>query len=245
MIRALYTATSGMLVEAHRVDVASKNLFHAQTPGYKVVRVLRSARTPTPAALPSDVQTLRAGEYVDPSAGALRFTGKRLDLALEGAGFFEVQTPGGPAVTRDGRFQLRQDKVLADFSGNLLLREEDDEPLRFPKDSEWDAAVEVDEDGTVTVDGEEIGRLRLRHYPDYRGLQPAGGALFYPTGAVAAEPCEARVVQHALEDANSSVIAEMTETIQVSRAFEAYQKAIQTVMDDITGEAVRRLGRVA
>lgn len=244
MIRALYTATSGMVLEARRMDLSAQNLFHATTPGYKATRLLRAAAaTETRLPGPTDVHASAAGEYVDPAQGGLRVTGKRLDVALEGNGFFVVQTPGGEAVTRDGRLRLDNDKVIVDSNGNQVLGREG--PIQFPEDAKWEAPVEIDEDGTLFVDGKEVDQIRVVEYPGYRGLQAAGGSLFYPGDGFVAQPSEARVIQHTLEDSNASVVAEMTRSIQISRAFEAYQKTIQTVMDDLTGEAVRRIGRVA
>ncbi len=246
MIRALYTATSGMMVESKKMDLASKNLFHAQTPGYKAAQILRSAQDPTSPGLNSDVQAFALGEWIDAAAGSMRYTNKQLDLALEGEGFFTVQTPGGRGVTRDGRFRVGPDKVVVDFSGNALLAEDRGQigPLKYPDDAKWDAVIQVDEDGTCYVDGEEIGKLVLEDYPGYRGLQAAGGSLYFPTGAEKPRPTEARVVQYALEDPNTSALKEMTRTIEITRAFEAYQKTIVTVMDEVTAQAVR-MGRVA
>ncbi|MBE0617876.1 MAG: flagellar hook basal-body protein, partial [Proteobacteria bacterium] len=185
------------------------------------------------------------GEWVDASAGSTRYTNKQLDLALEGAGFFTVQTAGGRAVTRDGRFRVGPDKGVVDFSGNALLAEDRGKigPLKFPDDAKWDAKIQVDEDGTCFVDGEKIGKLVLEDYPGYRGLQAAGGSLYFPTGAVKPQPAPTRVIQYALEDANTSALKEMTRTIEITRAFEAYQKTIVTVMDEVTAQAVR-MGRV-
>lgn len=243
MIRSLYTATSGMMVEERKMYLASKNLFHAQTPGYKSFSVLRASRGSTRPTLPTDVQAMSKGDYVEPGAGSLRHTGKPLDLALEGEGFFLLDTPWGTAVTRDGRFHLADDKVVRDFSGNALLGQEG--PVQLPEESTWDSVVQVEEDGTLLVDGEVIDRIRMEDYPGFRGLRPGSGSLFYPTGTVPPQPSAARVVQHALETANTSVVGAMNSIIQITRAFEAYQKTIQTVMDDITGQAVRRIGRVA
>lgn len=243
MIRALYTATSGMLIESRKLDVAAKNLFHAQVPGYKGVSLYRGALAATNPAAPTDVQTTQLGEFRDPASGALRPTQKPLDLALEGSGFFAVETPGGVGYTRDGRFRRADDGVVRDFTGNALLGQEG--PLRFPEDAPWNAQTEVGEDGTFRVDGVEVDRVRVQDFPGLRGLQAAGGSLFYPTGAAAPQPADTRVVQGMLEDANVSTMAEMTRTLETVRAFESYQKVIQTVMDEVTGEAVRRIGRVA
>jgi len=94
--------------------------------------------------------------------------------------------------------------------------------------------------------GEEtVGRLLLRDFPGYRGLQAAGGSLYYPTGAVQPVETQAQVVAENIESSNVQVVAEMTRMIESLRAFEQYQKVLTTVMNDVTGEAVRRLGRVA
>jgi flagellar basal body rod protein FlgG len=243
MIRALYTAASGMMVEARKLDLTAGNLYNAQSPGFKGNRVLRAAQPPTAPNLPTDVQTLFVGQFVDPSAGPVRPTGKDLDLALEGNGFFALQTPGGVAYTRDGRFRRGADGVVQDATGNPLLGE--DGPIRFPEKARSDALVEVDRDGSFRVDGKTVGRLLLQDFPRFRGLQAAGASLFYPTGATAPTPASGKVIQKAVEQANVQSVAEMSRMIESLRAFESYQKVVQTVMDELTGEAVRRIGRVA
>ena len=76
MIRALYTATSGMLVEARKLDLTSENLYRAQLPGFKAFRLLRSAQPSTASGLATDVQTAFQSQFVDTSEGPLRPTGK-------------------------------------------------------------------------------------------------------------------------------------------------------------------------
>ena len=248
MIRAMYTATSGMLVESRRSDMIADNLYNGQMPGYKVQRLLKQARPATEFQIPTDVQTTTVGQFVDPSRGPLRTTGKPLDFALEGKGFFVLQTDRGLAYTRDGRFHRSADRVLRDGNGNALLgvgSPEGEEPLTLPEDLPADVAIKLGEDGTLWAAGESFGRLLLRDFPGYQGLQAAGGSLYYPTGAVQPAEADTRVVQENIEDSNVQVVAEMTRMIQSLRAFEQYQKVITTVMNDVTGEAVRRLGRVA
>jgi flagellar basal-body rod protein FlgG len=243
LIRALYTAASGMMIEARKLDTVSKNLFYVQTPGFKATRELRAARGPTTAELPSDVQVRLEAEFVDGTPGQFRMTGKELDLAIEGDGFFTVETPGGTAYTRDGRFRRSADGVVRDGSGNALLGEGG--PIRFPAGATIDARVEVTETGMFRVDGADVDRIALADFPGYRGLKQAGGSYFFATGTDEPRPSSAHVVQRTLEDANVSGVAEMTRTVETLRAFESYQKIIQSVMDETTGEAVRRIGRVA
>lgn len=243
MIRAMYTATSGMLAESRRNDLISENLYNGQMPGYKVQRLLKSAQPDTEFGIPTDVQTTTVGQFVDPSRGAMRTTGKDLDFAIEGNGFFVLETDQGLAYSRDGRFHRSADGTIRNGNGHALMGERG--PLTLPSDKRSDVAIKVKEDGTVWAGADRIGRVLLRDFPDFRGLQSAGGSLYYPTGAVAPGNATGQVVQNNVEGSNVQSVAEMTRMIESLRAFEQYQKVITTVMNEVTGEAVRRLGRVA
>ncbi|GAB4246627.1 flagellar hook-basal body protein [Deferrisoma sp.] len=239
MIRALYTATSGMLVESRRLDLAARNLYYAQVPGYKAAGELRAAQRPTEGPLPLDVQTDYQGEFVNPAPGPVRPTGRSWDLALSGDGFFVLQGPNGPLYTRDGRFFRAPDGTVRNGPGYALLGQAG--PIVVPADTE----VRVDEGGWVWAGGKQVDRLRIENFPGYRGLLRLGGNVFAAAGALQPAPANPQVLQGALEDANVQQVEQMTRMIEAVRGFEAYQKVVQTVMEDVTGEAVRRIGRVA
>ncbi len=243
MIRAMYTAASGMVIEARRMDLSARNMFNAQIPGYKTTVEVRQAVAPTDPRNPTDVQTLYWGEFRDPSPGQFSPTNHPLDLALEGDGFFAVQTDSGVAYTRDGRFRKGLDGTLIGPAGSRLLGREG--PIQLPADLGPDPQIRVDEQGLVLLDGNEIDQIRLADFPGYRGLRPAGPSLYYPTGAVQPRPAQPRVFGNMLEQANVQIVAEMSRTIEAVRAFESYQRVITTVMEDVTGAAVRQIGRVA
>ncbi len=244
MIRALYTATSGMLVEARRLDLSSRNLYYSMVPGYRGAGELRAAERPTAPAVSTDVQTRYVGEFVDPRPGEIQPTGRALDLALEGDGFFVLQTPAGVAYTRAGRFHRGGDGVIRYANGFALLGEEG--PIQVPGELlPPGAEIRVEEDGTVLAGGEVVGRLLLRDFPGFRGLRRVQGTLFFPTGAVNPVPAKARVLQKALEQSNVQIVEQMVRTLQAVRAYESYQKVVTTVMEEVTAESVRRLGRVA
>lgn len=242
MVRAIYTAASGMALEARKQDLVSSNLFYAQSPGFKAASFLRGAEPTTSQPSRTDVQTVLKGQFVDPTTGALRPTRKPLDLALEGDGLFAVETKGGIAYTRDGRFTRYSDNVVRDGNGNALLGEKG--PIRFPSGAKFDAEVKVQPDGTFLVGGTVVDKLRLADFPGFRGLQAAGGSYFYPTGAVTPTPSTAAVTQGVLEDSNVSGVGEMVRMMETTRAFESYQKMVQTI-DEATADSVRRLGRLA
>ncbi len=243
MIRALYTAASGMLVESRRMDLAARNLYYAQIPGYKATGELRAAVAPPAPGVSTDVQTDYVGEFMDPSPGPVRPTGRALDLALSGDGFFALQTPAGIGYTRDGRFRLDADRVIRSASGDVLLGQGG--AMQLPEDLPLTAEIVVEADGTFRADGKVIGRLRLEHFPGYRGLRQAGGNLYFPTGAVRPVPARPEVIQKALEQGNVQIVEQMVRTIEAVRAFESYQRVIQTVMDDVTSAAVQKIGRLA
>jgi flagellar basal-body rod protein FlgF len=239
MIRAMYTAASGMIAESLRVDLMASNLANVSTTGFKGAGVVRGSQRPTYASLATDVQTGYVGQYADQTPGSLRPTGVTMDFALDGEGFFEVQTPGGPAYTRNGHFHAEPDGSVKDVRGNRVMGENG--PLMLPPG----AQVLVAGDGTVSADGKVVDKLSLKNFPDARTLRTAAGGLFYGPPGATPEAAQPYVAQETLEDSNVSPMAEMAHMVETLRAFESYQKVITTVMDDVTGAAVRQLGRLA
>ena len=239
MIRALYTAASGMMVESQKLDVLTNNLANGQTPGYKAVDLVRASQSAGPAVPRSDIQTAFAEQFHSPVPGQLRPTGVPFDFALEGTGYFAVETKGGTAYTRNGHFRRHADGSLTDGAGNAVLGQKG--PVQLPNTAD----VTVAEDGTLFAGSKRVDRLKVVEFADPRTLRSSGASLVYPTAAAVPEASEARVLGGTLEDSNVSTVSEMARMVEATRAFESYQKVIQTVMDDITGAAVNRIGRVA
>jgi len=236
MIRALYTATSGMMVESRRMDVLAQNLANVQTPGYRGGDFVR--RSDPGAGTTTDVQTKSAQPFLDGAVGPLRATGRPFDLALEGEGYFLVQTPAGEAYTRNGSFHVTRGGEVQDAAGHAVLGEKG--PVEIPNEAEF----QVGTDGTVFADGTAVDRLRVEAFDGLGALRPAGGSLYYAVAGNTPRQVEPEVVQGSLEGANINGVTEMTRMVETLRAFESYQKVIQTVMDDVTSQSVR-LGRVA
>jgi flagellar basal-body rod protein FlgG len=239
MIRALYTAASGMMVESQKLDVLTNNLANGQTPGFKALDLVRASQAARPAVPRSDIQTAFAEQFHNPTPGQLRPTGVPFDFALEGDGYFAVETKGGTAYTRNGHFRRHADGRLTDGADNPVLGQKG--PIRLPSTAD----VTIAEDGTLFADSKRVDRLKIVGFADDRTLRSAGASLLYPTAAATPETPDARVVGQTLEDSNVSTVSEMARMVEATRAFESYQKVIQTVMDDITGAAVNRFGRVA
>jgi flagellar basal-body rod protein FlgF len=220
MNRGLYVAASGMLAMQARQDQLSNDLANAATPGYKQDRTAQKAFG---ELLVRNVQgnqqvgTMAAGvrleeQTTDLRAAPLRQTDEPLDLAVDGEGYFGVQTDQGVRYTRNGRFTSAADGTLVDQMGNKVLGP-DNQPVKLKADGTVDAAavgVFALTDAVKSGDGQFTGR--------------AGGQA---TGKVRAGE---------LEGSGVDAARTMVEMMASLRAYEAGQKALTTI-DDTLGKA--------
>lgn len=247
MIRGIYTAASGMIAEALRNDTISNNLANANTTGYKkdiavtkdfasllIERVNDGPQTPT-------IGSLGTGSVVDEVAtiqnsGSMRQTGNDLDFAIEGQGFFAVQTPNGVRYTRDGSFSrdnagqlVTQDgyPVLAQNGGAIRLN---------------GGKVSVAADGQVRVDGRNVGSLQVVQFANTRALQKEGNNL-YIAGNQQPQAATGTVRQGCLEMSNVNVVSEMVNLIAGYRAYEVNGKMVQA-QDGTLDKAVNDVGKL-
>lgn len=251
MYTGLYAAVSGSLAQEKRLAVLTNNLANANTVGFKADRVVFQVEAlpvvvgPLPTAEGSgavvsalnrlwgrdSVQTQLQALHTDFTQGDLRDTGNPLDLALEGRGFFTVQTPAGVAYTRQGTFTLNADGLLVTAGGLPVLGEHG--PLRLRG-----AQIEIDPTGRVVVDGAVVDRLKLVDFPRPYALEKQGDVLLR---AVVADPpttpATAVVRQGMVETANVQPVRLLVAVMETARAYEAYQKVIQA-FNDTAGRAV-------
>ncbi|TWJ18052.1 flagellar basal-body rod protein FlgF [Geobacter argillaceus] len=241
MNSGLYTALSGNLAAMRRLDVISNNLANANTAGFKKDRVafesllaLRAGEAPEKAGL---VQADNI-YFTDYSAGPVKQTGNTLDLAIDGDGFFAVNTPQGRAYTRQGNFQRNAAGRLVTNDGYEVVGSGGPVTINGSR-------VEVSARGEVMVDGEQVATLEVVDFPKPYALQKAGSALFVPADPQAApQPVRtASVRQGHLEDSNVSVVQEMVQMIEANRYFEACQRVVKSY-DDAAGKAANDIGRV-
>lgn len=235
MVRGIHTAAAGMMAQAAAQDITANNLANADTAGYK--RDVAGFR----AALADAIGAPGAGDPVaaqtvsDFRQGTIRQTGDRFHLALDGDGFFTVQTPNGPAYTRDGAFTRAADGYLVTRGGNRVLGTNG--PIRL---NEGDWAVSAT--GEVTQGGRGVGTLRLARFAGEAALSKAGNNLWRSAAAPQNAP-DARVRQGCLEGSNVNTISEMVTMITGFRVYEAGQKAIQA-QDQTLDRLVNEVGRV-
>lgn len=228
MDAAMYKALSGAVVELRRLETASQDLANINTAGYKAQRLAFSevlAKRVAPEDRPGGFVAV-AGQRTNLSQGAIEGSGNPFHLALEGDGYFVIQTPRGERYTRNGSFTLRADGTLITPGGDPVLGEGG--PIQLSG-----ANLAVSPDGTVRSNNNEIGKLRLVRFSEGVTAEKEGANLFRTDGANATNASEARVVQGHLEQSNAGAVDSMVTLIHINRQFESYQRAMK-LLDSVT-----------
>jgi len=248
MIRGLYAAVSAMLANMQRQQSLAHNIANLDTPGfrqslqsldeYKTIQLLDAGDDGSVRTLGTLGLGVEAGEEaIDFTFGALSITGEALDLAIEGEGFFTVETSDGVRYTRDGRFARDAEGNLVTVEGHAVL-DRAGNPIVLPE-----GEVEIDTDGTVNVNDTAVATLGMAVFEEPETeLTRDVPNLFEAEGTpLTGEPVVVR--QGCLESGNADPVQLMTQMVQVSRAYEAAQKMVQ-VQDELLGQAITSLGRL-
>ena len=268
MIKGLYTAASGMLSRQIDMDVLSNNLANLDTPGFKKdVTVNRSFKEFLTHRLNDNTLNVKGSIYdyrpfigrlgtgvgVDEIAtihqqGTLKETGNTLDFALEGNGFFAIETPGGEKYSRNGVFTLDRNGFLVTANGDFVLATSGRIQIESSATGGEQKPI-VSEDGRILVgeggERRELGQFRIVDFKDRSGLRKIGDSLYESTPQ-SGDPREISattpVKQGFVEKSNVNVILEMVKMIQTSRIYEANSRAIRT-HDDTLNRAINQVGR--
>lgn len=247
-MRALFTAATGMDAQQVRIDAIANNLANVNTTGFKAARAefqdlfYETLRSPGAAqadgsSLPTGLQVGHGVRFVATDRafhqGELTNTGKSLDLAIQGDGFFQVQRAGGEtAYTRDGGFKLDGDGNVVTSQGHQMIP-----AITVPADGR---ELTIQGDGTVTVriandpNTTNVGQIDLVRFANPAGLRAQGGNLFLPSDAsgdpetgTAGEDGFGEVTQGFLESSNVNIADELVQMILAQRAFELNSRVIE------------------
>ncbi len=241
MERGLYIAAAGMLAEQVRQDLISNDLANASTPGYKPDNAEQASfsdlllwNSSTGAPVGSLSMGSRITKVVtDLTQGPLQSTGNPLDVALEGSGFFAVQTGSGVRYTRDGQFLVDGRGRLTTATGNLVLGTSG-KPITVGQADP--TTVAIDQRGTVKVGNRTVGTLAVM---SLTGAVKQGDTLFAGTPGV--RPAGTMVVQGSLEGSGVQPAAAMVDMIVSFRSYETTQRAIQSI-DTELGRSANSVG---
>jgi flagellar basal-body rod protein FlgF len=238
MAGGIYVALSGMRTRSEQLDRLAADIANAATAGYKAERAGATAvNRPFSAVLESAVDTAPTPGKIDFRPGVIASTGRDLDLAVDGNGFFAVQTPAGIRYTRNGHFDRKADGTLVTGDGMAVLG--DSGPIKLGT-----GAVTVGTDGTVTSGGAVAGKLQVVDVADYQSLSREENGRFRLADGAASKPVSDRLVRSgALEQANVSVVDRMASLSEVTRGFDALQRGLTLMANDIDARAISELGR--
>lgn len=237
-----YSALSGMRMRLDDLDRLAADLANAGTAGYKTERTAtEEARRAFTSALDSAIDVTFGGRKTNFTPGTIASTGRDLDMAIDGRGFFEIETPGGARYTRAGNFTRQADGLLTTLDG-LPVAGEDGE-IRLPA-----GPIAITPDGTIRVGGAGAqtvaGKVKVVVFENESGLVRESGTRFRAVDGIDPELAEGvRIVSGSLEQSNVSIVERVAVMTEVSRSFEALQKGISVLMNDIDGRAISELGR--
>ena len=239
-----YILLSRLSLQERSTQALANNIANADTPGFRAMRPifgqvmvsLRGAggmRGESSMSFPQDRATWR-----DMSQGSLQTTGNKLDVALDGDGFFVVETPKGERYTRAGRFSIGANGRLVDQEGNAVL-DSQKRPISF---SAQDTQIEITKSGTIQSENGEIAQLQVVRFEKPQNLMAEGNRLFDAQSEAPVPVERPKVVQGALEGSNISPILEMTRLTAEMREFQYASMFTEREGERITN-AVERIMR--
>ena len=248
-MRALYIASTGMLAQERNVEVTSNNIANMRTTGFKKYRAefqdllyqdLRRTGSSTSAAGTTVPVGIQIGSGVRLAAttrimsqGSVENTGRELDVAIRGEGFFQIALPDGRiGYTRDGSFEIDNQGQLVTVDGYLV------QPgINFPEDTR---DITVNQEGEIQVttgnatEVQVLGQLTMARFVNKAGLDSMGDNLFLATGASGDAQVSTpgtdgygTLLQHHLEIANVNSVTEISDLIAAQRAYEMNSRVIK------------------
>jgi flagellar basal-body rod protein FlgG len=253
MIRALFSAASGMNAQQLNVENIANNIANANTTGFKSRRAqfqdlmyqnmiqpgaAASQQTTVPTGLQMGLGTRAVSNEVIFTQGDFSETDNPLDMVIQGNGFFQIRkTTGDLAYTKAGNFHLNNTGQVVDPNGNLL-----DPPITIPTNA---LSTTIAADGTVSftlpgqTSAQQAGQIQLANFPNPSGLNSIGNSLFQQTdasgdpviGAPGSQDGMGTLLQGYVEQSNVSIVQEFVNLIVSQRAYEANSKVVKAADD--------------
>ena len=244
MENAQLIALSRQSALRNQLNVVANNMANINTAGFKAQRMLFEEYM-MPVAEATEFENRDHdlfyvhdyGTRTDFLPGSIKLTGNELDVAIEGDGFFAVQTAdGGEAYTRNGTFTLDESGQLVTPDDKPVLT--DGGPINF---TTADGKIEIARDGTISTELGVRGRIKIVNFENPQTLIQMGDNLF--SGENPTPVTNVRVAQGALEQSNVEGVVEVTRLIEITRAYTTVSKLIKDA-DDLRQKAISTLGRV-
>lgn len=252
MVHGIYSSAAGLLANQYRQEVLANNLANVATAGFKQDLTVIRERQPASREELVDLdwsdpslEGLTGGTLVAPTftsfqPGPIETTGKPLDAAIAGEGFFHVRAGGTDRYTRDGRFALNSDGELVTITGQAQVLDEAGRPIVVPPGVR--DTVRIDANGEVRAGDQTFGRVGVVQFDDLALLRKTGGNLLEAVG-VRARPIEADLRTGAIEGSNVDPTRTMVSMIEVTRAYQL-NATLVGLADQTLGRAVNDIARI-
>jgi flagellar basal-body rod protein FlgF len=244
MDSGFYAACAALMARSQALDVVANNLANASTPGYRAEHnIFRSLLASASGHLTSNLNVaindfgILGGNQMDMTQGNLDRTGNDLDFAVQGPGFFTIQTTNGQFYTRNGNFQVSPQGQLITAEGDPVIGEQG--IIRIVG-----GPVNVSQDGTISVNGAVAGKMKLVEFPVGTALESAGKTYYSAPKDSATAATKSTVAQGMLEDSNVNPVGSAVELVSVQRYAEMMQRALKMFDSDINRIASDELPRV-
>ena len=218
-----YVALSRQVALERQMAVVAGNIANMNTDGFKNEQVLFEDVLERAGEAGRVAFVRDSGLIRDPAPGPIETTGNPLDLAINGEGYFTVETANGPRYTRGGHFVLGAAGEITTSGGQPLL-DEGGGTLVVPQGS---GPIEVARDGTVSTPDGILGRIGLVRFADERGLRREGDSLMRTDQAPEPVPLP-DIAQGRIERSNVQPVLEMTRMMETVRAFQNTQRLLET-----------------
>lgn len=243
MDNPIYVALSRQMILRRQMEVVANNIANADTAGFKVEDLIIKAdpqKIPKIDGGPSRINyVLDTAMSRDYAQGALTQTSNQTDVAIDGQGFFKIAAERGERYTRDGRFGIDDQGRLVTRAGDPVQGDGGDIKIDAAK-----GAVTIAKDGSISQGAAKLGKLAIVRFDDMTGLQKDGDGLYANTSNVSANAApDVKVHQGMVESSNVQPILQITNMIEVSRAYERMSKIIDQTAE-LDRQSIERLGRV-
>ncbi len=243
-----YAACTALVARTQALDTVANNIANTSTVGFRAERnlfssVLANAGSSSTAPLNPVINSygILSGTMADVTQGAMETTGNDLDLAIEGKGYFAVQTSDGTMYTRAGAFQMSSKGQVVTAAGDPVLG--DKGPIVIPTGGK----ISISNDGTISSDGAVIGKVKIVEFPQGTELANIGNSLYSapPDAKPLAVVKDSTVQQGVLEGSNVNAVSSMIQLVEAQRNAEMAQRALSMFNSEIDKTASQDLPKVS
>lgn len=236
MLHGIYSSALAMESAARQQEHIAHNLAHANMPGFRRIQLQHGTFDDTLTETREQLgarsnQGLRGlDSAIDWQPGITKQTGRTLDIAISGPGFFEIETPQGPLYTRNGSFEINDRGELVTHDGYPVQGAGG--PIQLNADAS-SQSLSISQDGTVSLGTQQLGQLKVVDFEDKRQLTAVGATLFQAPQDTRPTTLDTRVQSGFLEQSNVQPVRELVDMIATQRRHEAAARSLQTIMRSI------------